>query len=155
MTPDVEATRKRLNHLAWLLDSVFVIPGINVRFGVDAIIGLIPGLGDLAGVVLSSYIVREASRLGLPKSVLIRMVVNVAIEGVIGIIPFAGDVFDAAWKANQRNVQLLNQYLDHPTQAARASRTFVFALSVVLIVLIVTLSAAAFLLVRWLWQALS
>ena len=155
MKPDVEATRKRLNQLAWLLDSVFVIPGLNFRFGVDAIIGLVPGLGDLAGVVLSSYIVREASRLGLPKSVLIRMSINIAIEGLIGIIPFAGDIFDAAWKANQRNVQLLNEYLDHPTQAARASRTFVFLLGAILIALMRVFSAAAFFMLQWLWQTLS
>src|SRR5687767_7792816 len=96
---DVDAVRRRLARLAWLLDSAIPLPGTRFRIGIDAIIGLIPGLGDLAGVLLSSYIVREAARIGAPPSVLTRMAFNVAVEGLVGIVPFAGDVFDAVWKA--------------------------------------------------------
>lgn len=150
---DIEATRVRLNQLAWLLDSSIPLPGVNFRIGVDALIGLIPGIGDLIGVALSSYIVREAARAGLPRTILARMVFNVAVEGVVGLVPFAGDVFDAGWKANQRNVGLLNTYLDNPRHAVKASRAFTFAMSALLVALLVVLGAGTFMLVRWAWQA--
>jgi hypothetical protein len=82
-----------------------------------SLIGLVPVLGDLAGVFLSGYILREAAGLGASRSILARMAFNVALEGLVGMIPFAGDVFDAAYKANQRNVRLLNDYW--PAEAAR------------------------------------
>src|SRR3954462_2253619 len=100
---DNDSVRRRLARIAWLLDNSIALPGTRFRIGLDAILGLIPGFGDLAGVLLSSYIVREAARLGAPPSVLARMAWNVAVEGVIWIAPFFGDVFDAVWKANQRN----------------------------------------------------
>lgn len=152
---DIESTRERINRLAWLLDSSIPIPGLKFRIGIDALIGLIPGIGDVIGVVLSSFIVREAARAGLPKSVLARMVLNVAIEGVVGMIPFAGDLFDAAWKANQRNARLLNAYLDNPRKTATSSRGFVFGIMTVLIAVLVATSVAGFLLLRWAWQTLS
>src|SRR3954447_6136366 len=92
--------RERLVWLAWLLDSSIPIPGTRLTVGLDALIGLVPILGDLIGAVLSSYILSEASRIGAPKVVLTRMAFNVAVEGIIGIVPFAGDIFDAAFKAN-------------------------------------------------------
>src|SRR5687767_9579377 len=104
-------THQRLSQLAWLLDSSIPIPGTRFTIGLDALLGLFPVLGDLLGVLVSSYIVNEAARLGAPRSVLLRMALNVGIEGIIGIVPFAGDVFDAAWKANQRNVRLLDDWL--------------------------------------------
>src|SRR3712207_3093220 len=121
--------RERLRRLAWLLDSSIPIPGTRFTFGLEALIGLFPVVGDVVGVLLSSYILREAAALGAPKSVLARMAFNVAVEGLAGMIPFAGDVFDAAFKANQRNVRLLDACLDHPQQARRASRAFVFLVS--------------------------
>src|SRR5512145_2015000 len=99
--------RERLARLAWLLDSSIPIPGTRFSIGLDALIGLVPFVGDVVGVLLSSYIVGEAARLGASRSVLARMVFNVAVEGLTGLVPLAGDVFDAAWKANQRNVRLL------------------------------------------------
>jgi hypothetical protein len=114
--------RERLQKLAWLLDSSIRVPGTHLTVGVDALIGLVPVIGDLVGVLLSSYIVSEASKLGVSKSILARMTFNVVVEGLVGIVPLAGDVFDAAWKANQRNVQLLNDYLDSPRQAERSSQ---------------------------------
>jgi hypothetical protein len=141
---DKNAVRRRLGYIAWLLDNSIPLPGTRFRIGLDAIIGLVPGLGDLAGVLISSYIVREAARLGAPPSVLIRMAWNVAIEGVIGIIPFAGDVFDAAWKANQRNFALLETHLDHPERAARSSRRFVALLTAAMIAFIALIGAGAY-----------
>ena len=109
-------------------------------------------LGDLAGVLLSSYIVKEAAALGAPRSILARMAFNVAVEGLVGMIPFAGDVFDAAYKANQRNVRLLNDWLDHPVQARRASRAFVAGLLALVIAFLFVSAVAAFLVARALWN---
>lgn len=120
--PQDQRRRARLRQLAWLLDSSIPIPGTGWSIGVDALIGLFPFLGDLAGVLLSGYILVEARRLGASKAVLGRMALNIAVEGVAGLVPFFGDLFDAAFKANQRNVRLLDAWLDRPAKAERASR---------------------------------
>ena len=145
---DSEPVRRRLARVAWLLDNSIPLPGVKLRIGLDAILGLIPGLGDVLGVILSSYIVREAARLGAPRSVLARMAWNVAIEGIVGMVPFFGDVFDAAWKANQRNYLLLEQHLDHPRRAARSSRLFVTLLIGGLVTLVILLAGVGFVVVR-------
>src|SRR3954467_6698029 len=98
--------RERLVWLAWLLDSSIPIPGTRLTIGLAAPITGKRPISDAVGVVLSSYIVREAAALGTPRSILARMAFNVALEGLVGVIPLAGDVFDAAFKANQRNVRL-------------------------------------------------
>ena len=98
LPPESEAERglrERLNFLAWLLDSSIPIPGTRLTIGLDALIGLFPFIGDLLGVVASSYILAEANRMGVGKAILARMAFNVAIEGVIGIVPIFGDLFDA------------------------------------------------------------
>ena len=145
----VRNTRERLNQLAWLLDSSIPIPGTRLSVGLEALIGLFPILGDLIGVLLSSYILGEAARLGAPRILLMRMAFNIGVEGVVGIIPFAGDVFDAAWKANQRNVRLLNAWLDRPVKAKRASRLFGVLLVLAVAALLALLGVGAFLLLRW------
>jgi hypothetical protein len=122
--PEAREARERLRKLAWLFDSSIVIPGTRFTVGLDALIGLIPVLGDLIGVALSSLILAEANRLGAPKSVLWRMAGNVGFEGLVGMIPFAGDVLDAAFKANQRNVKLLDAWYQNPGKTERASRWF-------------------------------
>ena len=152
---DIQGVRRRLARLAWLLDNSISIPGLRFRIGFDAILGLIPGLGDVLGVLLSSYIVREAARIGAPPSVLIRMAFNIAVEGVLGLVPIVGVLFDAVWKANQRNLALLDAHLAHPQRAARSSRLFVAALTAVLLVFIGLTATLAFLVIRALWQAFS
>jgi hypothetical protein len=117
-------TRRKLAQLAWLLDSSIPIPGTRFSIGLDALIGLFPFIGDLVGVALSGYILSEASRIGAPRSVLLRMAFNVALEGLVGLVPLAGDVFDAAFKANQRNVRLLEAWLDEPRRTERSTRAF-------------------------------
>ena len=108
---DLEARIERLDGLSRLLDTAFVIPGTGIRFGVDAIIGIIPGVGDWAGVALSSLILLEAARIGIPPALLARMIGNVVFEGVIGYVPIAGDVIDVFWRANRRNMALLREHL--------------------------------------------
>ena len=144
------AERRRLERLAWLLDSSIPIPGTRFSIGLDALIGLAPFLGDLVGVLLSTYIVGEAARLGASRSVLARMVFNVAVEGLAGLVPLAGDVFDAAWKANQRNVRLLAAWLDHPQRAQRSSALFMTGLVLALIAIAAVPVILTYLLLRWL-----
>jgi hypothetical protein len=141
---------ERLARLAWLLDSSIPIPGTRLSIGIEALIGLVPFIGDLLGVLLSSYILGEAARLGASRSVLARMAFNIAVEGLVGLIPFAGDVFDAAWKANQRNVRLLNQWLERPARAERTSRLFVFGLASGIVALAAVSLFLTFLLLQWL-----
>jgi hypothetical protein len=144
--------RARLARLAWLLDSSIPIPGTSFSIGLDALIGLFPVVGDLAGVLLSGYIVKEAAALGVSRSILARMALNVALEGLVGMVPFAGDVFDAAFKANQRNVRLLNAYLDQPVRTTRASRAFIAGLILLLGLLLFLMLFAGVALVRWMWS---
>ncbi len=112
-TENLRARVARLDRLSRLLDIAFVIPGTRIRFGVDAIIGLAPVVGDWAGVILSSLIVIEAARIGVPAALLARMAANVAIEGLVGAVPVAGDVFDVFWRANRRNLALLKTHLEN------------------------------------------
>jgi hypothetical protein len=101
---------ERLDRLATLLDTAFVIPGTNIRFGADALIGLAPGIGDSVTTALAAYIVYEAHQLGAPRRVLIRMIGNVAIDGIVGAVPVFGDLFDVAFRANRRNVRILREH---------------------------------------------
>ena len=101
--------RQFLKFLSTWLDNVFVMPG-GWRFGLDPIIGLIPVVGDLATTLVSLYIVATAAQLRVPRSTLARMGVNIAIDSIVGAIPFVGNIFDFAWKANARNAQLLERY---------------------------------------------
>lgn len=153
MATEAQKAREKLKALAWLLDSSIRLPG-GIRIGVDAILGLVPVLGDLLGMLLSGYIVVQAARLHTPWSVLLRMLLNVAVEALIGLVPVAGDLFDAGWKANQRNVRLLEGYLDHPAGTAATSRRF-FALAALLLALFVGLmTVLSALLLRWIWHEL-
>jgi hypothetical protein len=102
----------RLDALASLLDTAFLVPGTNIRFGVDALIGLIPGIGDAITTAMSLYIVHEARQLGAPRHLIARMLANVALDGVVGAVPFLGDAFDVMWRANRRNMALLRRHLD-------------------------------------------
>jgi hypothetical protein len=151
--PETDAEREvraRLNFLAWLLDSSIPIPGTRFTIGLDALIGLFPFIGDLIGVAASSYILAEANRMGVGKAILARMAFNVAVEGVIGIVPLFGDLFDAAWKANQKNVRLLNSWAERPHQTQRSSRLFLALLTAALIGFFAACGFLTYLLVRWL-----
>lgn len=106
-----EAALKRLHTVANLLDSAFVIPGTDKRFGIDAIIGLIPGFGDLATTLLSSYIVWEARNLGVSMFALARMLANLGVHAAVGSVPIVGDLFDAFFRVNQRNMRILRAQL--------------------------------------------
>ena len=102
----------RLDALAKLLDVAFILPGTNIRYGIDGLIGLIPVVGDIITTAISLWLVREARALGAPWHVTARMLGNVALDGVVGMVPLAGDAFDVMFRANMRNVRLLRRWMD-------------------------------------------
>jgi hypothetical protein len=153
-TPRERALR-RLDSLGYVLDNSIPIPGTRRRFGLDAVIGLIPGIGDATGAVMSAYIVVQAARLGAPASSLVRMLLNVGIEALVGAIPFVGDLFDAWFKANARNVALLRGELDRPGSTRRSSTAVVIAVVIALAVILGAMGWLAFSLFRALWQAIT
>jgi len=101
---------RRAIRLARLMDTAVRIPGLGIRFGADAILGLIPGIGDIAGSLVGLVIINEARRLGLPRDKLARMLVNLGLDAASGTIPIAGDLFDVYFKSHRRNAQII---LDH------------------------------------------
>jgi hypothetical protein len=106
----------RISALAKLMDSAFTIPGTNRTVGIDALLGLVPVVGDLVSTALSSYIVWEARQLGLPAWKIARMIGNVAVDATIGAVPLVGDLFDVGFKANQRNVRIVVDHLEKTGQ---------------------------------------
>ena len=123
-----------------------------MRVGLDPILGLVPGLGDVAGAALSSYIVLTGIQLGASRSVVLRMIANVAIDTLVGSVPVLGDLFDAAWKSNNRNVALLERHLAAPDVTRAASRLIMIAAMVVLVMLAAGGVALTFLVVRALFH---
>lgn len=111
MMHDHDQELANLKVLSRLMDNAFTLPGTNIRFGLDSIIGLLPGIGDTIGLAVSGYIVSVAHKAGVPWHMKIRMAWNIFIDWLIGIIPFLGDIFDIGFKANTRNVALLEKYL--------------------------------------------
>jgi hypothetical protein len=100
---------ERLDRLSWLMDDLITVPGLGWRFGLDALVGLIPGFGDTATTLVSFYILASAVRYRVPKVTLLRMGMNIGIDYLVGSLPLVGDIFDAWWKSNQMNVELLSK----------------------------------------------
>ncbi len=133
---DIDSVRIT-RRLAQLLDAAFTIPGTNIKVGLDALLGLIPGIGDLTGAALSGAIVVTAARQGASRSVLARMLFNLGVDTVIGAIPILGDLFDLGWRANLRNADLLEAHLAQPQRTRTTSRGLVAVVVLVLILLAV------------------
>jgi hypothetical protein len=133
----------RLEALARALDAAVRIPGTNVRLGLDALIGLVPGVGDVTGAVLSGIIVLAGVRQRAPASVLAMMLLNILIDTTLGAVPVIGDVFDVAWRANLRNVALLQRHAAEPARTRAASGATVAAVVVALVLLLVAGLAAS------------
>jgi len=102
----------RLEAVARLLDVAFILPGTKIRYGIDGLIGLIPVVGDLIATAFSLWLVQEARALGAPWHITVRMLGNVAVQGVIGTVPVAGDAFDVLYRANMRNARLIRRWLE-------------------------------------------
>lgn len=110
--PDANELSPTVAWLATLMDDAYQIPGTNYRIGLDAIIGVIPGVGDLITLAVGGMVMKEARRLGVSRWTRTRMAVNYLVDFVVGTIPFAGDVFDVAFKANRKNIRLLQKHLE-------------------------------------------
>lgn len=150
-SPAVERARTRgVRRLAWLLDDIIRIPGTRFRFGIDPLLGLLPGGGDLAGGFLSGYIIIAAARAGAPPAVLVRMGANVVGDAIAGSVPVVGDLFDAGFKANRRNIALLEQYIEAPQPVERRSRVVLVLVLIALAAALITAAVLGLLLVRWL-----
>jgi uncharacterized protein DUF4112 len=132
---------ERLRRLSRLLDNAFVVPGTHYRIGLDAIVGLVPGIGDAIGAIFSIYIIFQAARMGVPKSTLARMIGNVGLDTIVGEIPLLGDLFDVGFKSNIRNMSLIEQHAQRPTAAKAQSRRVLLLLGVGLLALFVGIVA--------------
>lgn len=155
--PDPQTRLTHLRQLARFLDTAVRIPGTNIRFGLDALVGLIPGVGDVTTGLASVFVILSAAQMGVPPAVLARMVLNVAVDTGIGVIPLVGDFFDVAWKSNSRNVALLEQYMLAPEQErrrnVRTNRMQVIGIITLLLMVVVLGIIGAVALVRWIVQA--
>lgn len=152
--PATHARLTRLRRLSFFLDNAIEIPIIHYRIGLDPLIGLIPGGGDVAGMILSCTIVLESARLGVSRSVLVQMAGNILMETIVGTVPMAGDVFDAAWKANARNVKLLEAHLNLPHQNYQPNHQFGLLLILGLFVALAASLVVSVLILRWVVQAI-
>jgi hypothetical protein len=148
-----------LELLAKWTDTVFRIPGLNIRFGLDAILGLIPGVGDFTTALASLYILSAANRYNVPRITLTRMAMNILLDTLIGAIPFVGDLFDAYWKSNARNVELLRRHASAAPGAEknlqRRDRWFVIAVIIGLAALMIAAGFVAFWILSWVVTALA
>jgi hypothetical protein len=141
LSSDDASRARRVRVLARLLDNAITIPGTPWKIGFDPIIGLIPGIGDLIGAVLSGYIVLEAVRAEVPTLTLLRMLVNVGVDTLLGAVPAVGDVFDAAWKSNTMNVALLERHLSVSGDSPKKSHNLLGLTVIAAIVLVLILAA--------------
>jgi hypothetical protein len=144
-----EAAVRRLERMSHYLDTAFRVPGTEYRFGLDPLLGLVPVAGDTVGAVLEAYIVAEAAALGAPRETLLRMLFNVLVDTTLGSLPVVGDLFDATWKANARNVRLLEARTSDPS-GATADRRFLVAAGTLLVAVTMAVSVATTALLWWL-----
>jgi Domain of unknown function (DUF4112) len=148
-----------LDQLSRMMDGLFRIPGVGWRFGLDALVGLIPGVGDTATTVVSFYILAAAVRYRVPKITLLRMGLNIGLDYVFGSVPVVGDLFDAWWKSNQKNVQLIRERATVSAEDARRGRIsdWLFLVLIVLVLLALLLGslAVAFFILSFIAERLS
>ncbi|WP_218079695.1 DUF4112 domain-containing protein [Anthocerotibacter panamensis] len=142
---------ERARLLGNLLDNAISLPG-GYRVGLDPLLGLVPGLGDLVGTLLAGYIVWVGARLGLPRVTLGRMVFNILLEAVLGLVPVLGDLFDFAWKANLRNLELLEAHVAQPQTARASDMGFAIGLLAVAGLVLVGLTGGFLFLLGALWH---
>ncbi len=143
----------QLELLAYWMDTAFRVPGLGIRFGFDAIIGLIPGLGDLITSLISLYILAAARRYAVPRATLMRMAFNIGVDLVVGSIPLLGDAFDVYWKANQMNVALLRRHVlatpEEQRSARRKDTLLIAGLIIGLLAMMAAIAALFYLIIAW------
>ncbi|MCW6050929.1 DUF4112 domain-containing protein [Lyngbya sp. CCAP 1446/10] len=149
------ASLRRLRRISHLLDNAIPIPGTRYRIGLDPILGLIPGGGDLIGSIFAGYVVFKSAQLGVPQETLIQMAANIVFDTVAGTVPVAGDLFDVAWKANVKNIELLDAHLGSPEPSKKADWLFVAALLLGLTLIVGGVIFLSVMLLGWLFRALT
>ena len=148
-------TDERLDHIAYLLDECFRLPGTRMRFGLDGIIGLVPGLGDVVAGILSLIIPIAAWIRGVPYITIVRMTVNIGIGVLVGSIPIFGDIFDIAWKPNRRNYQLLVRHIGEPHRHTSKDWIFLLLLGATLALIFAIPIILLFVIILWIGNSLS
>jgi hypothetical protein len=138
----LERARRELGQMAWLLDSTFRIPGTRFRFGLEPIIGLVPGAGDVVSGALGFYLVLRAVQFRLPLVVVLRMIANTVLDLIIGAVPLLGDLFDFVYKSNRRNMELFERYASDPGADTRGQWAFLAG--------VVAIAIGSLFLVAWL-----
>ena len=152
--PSSPSALPQLRRFAFWLDAGIAVPGTSIRVGLDPLLGLVPGLGDAAGALLAAWILVEAIRLGAARSTLARIASNIAVDALIGAVPVVGDVFDVIWKANLKNVALLERHATDPAAARKSDGLFVALLVGGVVVLCGALVVGGVVLTAWLFRAL-
>jgi hypothetical protein len=132
---------ERLRLVTQLFDQAFAIPGTKWRFGLDALFGLVPGLGDIAGGLVAVYALRVARNLRAPAEIQLHMLTNIALDSLVGMIPLLGDLFDFAFKAQTRNLALLDRWMATPDRQMRRSRRGLLLIPIAIVVVFATLTA--------------
>ena len=146
LTPAQSQRLGALRKISQLLDSAFVLPGTSYRFGLDPIVGLVPWIGDLVSPLFTIAILWQARDLAVPRVVQMRMIFNVAIDTLLGVVPLVGDLFDFAWKSNDMNLALLERHAELELSGSRGDWAFVALMTL----LVVAVAAAPLLILAWL-----
>jgi Domain of unknown function (DUF4112) len=149
------ASLRRLRRISHLLDNAIPIPGTKYRIGLDPILGLIPGGGDLIGSIFAGYVVFKSAQMGVPRETLVQMATNIVFDTVAGTVPVAGDLFDVAWKANVKNIELLDAHLGSPEPGKKADWLFVVVLLLGLILIVGSIIFLSVTLLGWVFRVLT
>ena len=134
--------------LAKLMDTVFVIPGTKIRFGFDALIGLFPGIGDSVGAIISTFIIAQGSRMGVPRIILARMAMHILINTLVGAVPVFGDMFSVFYRSNVKNYELLRRYAGQRRSPRASDWLFVIGFAVLMLAIVAAVIAVAVMIVR-------
>jgi len=146
---------RRLRRISHLLDNAIPIPGTKYRIGLDPILGLIPGGGDLISSIFAGYVVFKSAQMGVPQETLVKMAANIVFDTVAGTVPVAGDLLDVAWKANVKNIELLDAHLGSPEPGKKADWLFVAALLLGLMLIVGGVIFLSVMLFAWVFRALT
>ena len=151
LTRDEKGELALIRQIRKWMDEAVTVPGSNLKVGLDAIIGLIPGVGDLSSAAIGGYILHAANKLGVPTVVMVRMLFNLVIDALIGIIPIVGDYLDVLYKANSKNVALVEQAILNRENTARSSWWRLTAVFAAFILIVLGGFVGAVFLAKWIW----
>ena len=149
------ASLRRLRRISHLLDNAIPIPGTKYRIGLDPILGLIPGGGDLISSLFAGYVVFKSAQMGVPQETLVKMATNIVFDTVAGTVPVAGELLDVTWKANVKNIELLDAHLGSPEPGKKADWLFVAGLLLGLMLIVGGVIFLSVMLFGWLFQVIT